>query len=491
MANIDGLLTLVLSHGADELRLTTDGVPQILCKSIPVRLFLPATPAEMLRHLLEGLLTPEQGTELQVSGKVEAMHVTERGDRFALVMRLKDRATNTSEAIFRLRAGERPITAPRVAPATAAAPAATARGGETEITSGEAPLVELHPLLERAVELRASDLHLRSGEPVTLRVDGRLRAMEGTVAADVEALFSNLLDDAARKWLTARRSIDLAFQIPALGRFRVNLYRADKRMAAAVRVLPLRGPSLAELNLPMPLDGLLALPHGLILVSGPTGAGKSATLAALAAAFLERRGGLLITLEDPIEYNISASASPCLVRQREIGADVADFPTGLRDALREDPDFLLVGEMRDPETISLALTAAETGHLVLASLHSRSSASTIERIIDGCAAERQQQVRGQLADALRAVISQRLLPKANGVGRLPALEVLRGTHTVASLIREGKTSQIATVLQSGGKEGMMPLERCLADLVRSGRVRSADAAAQANDLDALASYRKG
>jgi twitching motility protein PilT len=177
-----------------------------------------------------------------------------------------------------------------------------------------------------------------------------------------------------------------------------------------------------------------------------------------------------------------------LVRQRQIGRDVRDFPTGLRDALREDPDVLLIGEMRDPETISLALTAAETGHLVLTSLHSRSATSAIERIIDAYAPERQQQVRSQLADALRAIVAQRLIPRAGGAGRVAALEVLRGNHNVGSLIRDGKTAQLVSVLQSSRKEGMLPLERCLADLVRAGHVARADATAVANDPTQLAAY---
>ncbi|RYE93402.1 MAG: type IV pili twitching motility protein PilT, partial [Myxococcales bacterium] len=242
---------------------------------------------------------------------------------------------------------------------------------------------------------------------------------------------------------------------------------------------------------PVPLDDLVDLPHGLVIVTGPTGAGKSTTLAALAQETLKRRSTLLITLEDPIEYSFSAESRGSLVRQRQVGREVASFAAGLRDALREDPDVLLVGEMRDPESIAMALTAAETGHLVLTSLHSRSAAGAVERIVDAYPPERQRQVRVQLADSLRAVVAQRLVPRARGPGRLPALEVLRSTHAVASHIREGKTEQLASAIQTGRREGMIPLERCLADLVRAGQIGPDAARAVANDTTALAEYLRG
>ena len=200
---------------------------------------------------------------------------------------------------------------------------------------------------------------------------------------------------------------------------------------------------------------------------------------------------MLISLEDPIEYKLRPGAGRSVVRQREVGRDVRDFPCGLRDALREDPDLLLIGEMRDAESIGLTLTAAETGHLVLASLHSRSAASAVERVVDSYPPERQQQIRVQLADALRVVISQRLVPSSSGEGRTAALEVLRVNHNVANLIREGRTAQIATAMQSGRKEGQLPLERCLADMIRAGQVQLEDARAVANDATALASYVRG
>ncbi len=243
-----------------------------------------------------------------------------------------------------------------------------------------------------------------------------------------------------------------------------------------------------DLHLPPQLERLIELPHGLIVACGPTGCGKSSTLAALVQHALRVRPQLLVTIEDPIEYIIRPLHAAGLVRQREVGTHVRDFATGLRDALREDPDILLVGEMRDPETIGLALTAAETGHLVFATLHSRTAPSAVERIIDTYAPERQRQIRVQLADALRAVISQRLVPTADGTTRVPAVELLRVTHGVANLIREGRTAQIVNALQAGANEGMLVLERSLADLVRANRIQREAAMAAANDTATLSEY---
>jgi twitching motility protein PilT len=362
-------------------------------------------------------------------------------------------------------------------------------GARMEAAPSEALSAELHSLLARATTLRASDVHLFDGEPPTVRVDGALRALADLPPADVGRLLAPILDDAARAVLDGGRSLDLALTAEDLGRFRLNVYRASGRLAAALRVLPRSAPALADLHLPVPLDELVDVPHGLVLVCGATGSGKSATLAALAQEALRRHSPLLISLEDPVEYLIEPPpGSTGLVRQRQIGRDARDFPTALRDALREDPDILLIGEMRDPESIALALTAAETGHLVLASLHTRSAVSAVERIVDAYPPARQQQIRVQLADALRAVVAQRLLPRARGAGRLPAVEVMRKNTNVGSLIRDGKTAQLATAIQAGRKEGMIPLEACLAEMVRAGLVDRERARAAANDPAALASY---
>jgi twitching motility protein PilT len=447
---------MMTTHGADELRLGTDLPPKMLNRGGPVRLSIPPTDEAMLQHLLEGILTPEREQAL-AQGKVE---LTYEGHSVTL-----QRRDGGIDAIF--KKGTPPAT--KAPPAPAPPPPIAAPPRPDAISSSG--------LLERAVSLGASDLHLMQGEAATVRIDGRLRALD----EPCDSLLAEWAgEEAARAALAAGRSLDRALEVEGVGRFRLNLYRTGGRLAAAVRVLPRRAPSLGELHFPVPLEELVHAPHGLVIVCGPTGSGKSATLAALAGEALRHRGGVLLTLEDPIEYTLEAPPG-ALVRQREIGRDVRDFSAGLRDALREDPDILLIGEMRDAESIGLALTAAETGHLVLASLHSRSAAASVERIVDSYPPERQQQIRMQLADSLRAVVAQRLLPRARGAGRLPAVEILRGNHTVASLIREGKNAQLPNTVQSSRKEGMLPLERCLADLVRSSQISRDAALAAAND----------
>jgi twitching motility protein PilT len=340
-------------------------------------------------------------------------------------------------------------------------------------------------LVARALALQASDLHLLAGEQPMVRVDGRLSRLDEVPIDDVcevLGLGPNVAAHVARG-----EAVELALELDDGARGRVHVYRAAAGIAATVRFFARTPPSLASLHMPVPLDDLVDLPHGLVLVCGATGSGKSTTLAALAQEALRRRSIVLVTLEDPIEL-VLASPSSAIVRQRQVGRDVRDFATGLRDALREDPDILVVGEMRDAETIALALTAAETGHLVLATLHSGSVASAIERIVDAYPPERQGQIRGQLADALRVVVAQRLVPRARGGGRLPAIEVLRVNHAAGAMIREGKTAQITSVLQSGRRDGMIPLERSLADRVNAGEISLEHARAAANDVQALASY---
>jgi twitching motility protein PilT len=509
-APVDSILAIVVQQAADELRLGTGRAPRMFARGTPKKLSIPETSDEMVRHLLGPLLDEEREASLRASGRVEFPY--DAGALGAFHLALTARAEGGVDAVFtrvgapRTRApaqADAPATvaghpyAPAVpsgyAPTLAFAPgAAPAHYSPATLLTPAAPLppepmagADLAGLLARAVAYRASDVHLLTGEPPTMRVDGRLRQMEGEPTADVEALLRDVLGADARARLDSRRSVDVAIDVEGAGRFRVNVYRASQGTAAAIRLLAQAAPLLSSLSLPVALDDLAELPHGLVILCGPTGSGKSTTLAALAQETLRRRGALVLSLEDPIEYVLSPHGG--LVRQRQVGRDVSDFAQGLRDALREDPDVLLIGEMRDPETISLALTAAETGHLVLTSLHSRSAASAVERIVDAYPPGRQDQVRGQLGDALRAVVSQRLIPRRGG-GRAVALEVMRGTHAVSAIVREGRVSQLASAIQSSKKEGMLALEKSLADLVRSGQVTDAAARAVVNDVATFDTY---
>jgi twitching motility protein PilT len=339
----------------------------------------------------------------------------------------------------------------------------------------------LEALLGRAAALGASDIHVRQGEPAYARIDGKLRLLVEH-AHDISALLGT-----ARN-ATAERSADLALDSASAGRVRLHTFLAGGAPVLAVRILPRAIPALAALGFPSELRDLTSLPNGLVLLTGPAGSGKSTTAAALCQELIRQRSVMLLTLEDPVEYSFDTSGTSSIVRQRQVGLDVPDFVTGLRDALREDPDVLFVGEMRDAESISLALTAAETGHLVFATLHSRSASSAIDRIIDAYPAARQHQLRVQLSESLRAVIAQRLLPHARGNGRALAVEVLRRSSAVANLIREGKTPHLISAMQSSRKEGMVLLERSLADLCRAGNVEERDAFAAANDQGSLMEY---
>lgn len=531
MPAIDDILKLAHSQGANELRLGTDRAPSMFASGAPKALTLRSTSETELRYLLGALFTAEREHLLRRDGQLEFAYYLANIGNFHVTFTRRGLDAKEGPLAFdgvffheqprmgpptplaepRWTSSEAPtgLVEPNAGPASGVAPTVatpptdradthreTLPPEDAAPTSVESPPIREAPralasLLAAVVERKASDLHLLSGESPFVRIDGRLRPMSEATTESVEAVLGHLLGAPERRRLLAGNSVDLAVQVPGSGRFRLNVFRSSSGLALAARVLPVNVPSLASLNLPMPLDDLLDLPNGLVLVTGPTGAGKSTTLAALAQEVLRRRSAMLITLEDPIEYAFVPTSKGSLVRQRQVGREVASFAAGLRDALREDPDVLLVGEMRDPESIALALTAAETGHLVLTSLHSRSAAGAVERIVDAYPPERQRQIRVQLADALRAVVAQRLLPRAKGGGRIPALEVLRNTHGVANHIREGKTEQLASDIQTGRREGMIPLERCLADLVRGGQISPEQARAAANEPSTLNEYLRG
>jgi len=342
---------------------------------------------------------------------------------------------------------------------------------------GSAPSsVDLRALLEEMISLRASDLHLTAGAHPAYRVDGVLRQdprFPRLTPPDLHATIYGILTQHQRERFEEALELDLSYSLPGRARFRVNIYRQRDALGAAFRMIPFEVRPLEDLGVPEVVGQFAALSRGFVLVTGPTGSGKSTTLAALLDVANRTREDHIMTVEDPIEFLHRHRRS--IVNQREVGEDTLSFGAALKHALRQDPDIILVGELRDLETISVALTAAETGHLVFATLHTQDAPQTVDRIIDVFPPHQQQQVRVQLAGALQGIVSQTLVKRADGPGRAVASEVLVVTPAVRNLIREGKTHQIYSLMQSGARHGMQTLDQDLAGLVRKGIV-SYDAA---------------
>ena len=324
-------------------------------------------------------------------------------------------------------------------------------------------------LLEQMVTRNASDLHLSVGAPPAVRVRGRVERLPdyGTLTAeDTQHLLYRIMSSEQQKNLEIKRQIDMSHSIPGLARFRVNIYFQREALGGVFRLIPEELKTLDELGLPSSLREFVDKPRGLVVVTGPTGSGKTTTLAALIDENNRSRSDHILTIEDPIEF--IHPHKRCIVNQREIGPDATTFAEALRAALRQDPDVILLGEMRDLETIATALTAAETGHLVFGTLHTQSAPGTIDRIIDIFPAEQQEQVRVQIASSLQGVVTQSLLPTADGTGRVAALEVLIPDDAVRNLIRQGKVEQIYSVMQTASSRGMQTMEQSLAELTMRG-----------------------
>ena len=331
--------------------------------------------------------------------------------------------------------------------------------------------IDFADLLMEVVNRRASDLHLSAGAPPTIRVRGRLSGLEGyptLTSTDTREIVYSILSGDQRQRLETHWQLDFAYSIPGHARFRVNAYYQRGAVGAAFRLIPFDLTSIDALGLPSAVHDFTRKPRGFVLVTGPTGSGKSTSLAAMIDEINSTRDEHIMTIEDPIEF--LHAHKKCLVNQRELGSDAQSFADALKAALRQDPDVILVGEMRDLETISTALTAAETGHLVFATLHTQDTAQTVDRIIDVFPPSQQGQVRVQLSVALQGIVTQQLLPTADGAGRVAACEVLVPTPAVRNLIREGKTHQIYSVLQTGSAQGMQTMDTALVGLVRSGRI---------------------
>lgn len=340
-------------------------------------------------------------------------------------------------------------------------------------------------LIGIAIDRKASDLHLSAGVPPCMRVNGLIVRMDfpALTPRDVEEISGSIMDEKHQEVLMKVGETDFAYSIPSLGRFRVNVFKQRGSMSMVVRILNLRIPSPEELGIPQAVVDMTDKCRGLVLVTGATGSGKSTTLASLIDVINKEHCYHIITLEDPIEYLHRHGKS--IVNQRELGSDTTSFAAALRAALRQDPDVILVGEMRDLETINTAVTAAETGHLVFSTLHTIGAANTVDRIIDVFPSSQQQQIRTQLADVLQCVISQQLVPKANGKGRVAAMEVMLSNNAIRNHIREAKTYQIPTVMQTNGKVGMKTMDDALFDLYSSGQISKDNALMFSQDRAAI------
>jgi twitching motility protein PilT len=343
----------------------------------------------------------------------------------------------------------------------------------------------LNDYLFEALDKGASDLHLTVGIPPSMRVHGQIVNTKHPplAPADTRELIYGILTDAQRKRLEENLELDFSYTLPKVSRFRVNIYFQRGALGAAFRMIPHGIKALPELGMPKVVEELTDKPRGLFLVTGPTGSGKSTTLAAMIDRINENRREHIMSVEDPIEF--LHSHKRCIVNQREVGQDTKGFANALKHVLRQDPDVILVGEMRDLETISLAITAAETGHMVFATLHTQDAPQTIDRVIDVFPPHQQQQVRTQLANAIQGVITQTLIPKRGGEGRAVACEILVATPGVRNLIREGKNHQLYSAMQTGGKFGMQTMDASLVDLMRRGVISREEAEKRSSNPDEL------
>lgn len=371
-------------------------------------------------------------------------------------------------AVAPVQAPAQPAAEPAARPATPARDRAQRRGMGQEKQEGDLPIDEI---LTEMVRLGASDVHLTTGTTPMVRINGSLKALDGFGQVMPEGLRRTLyafLTQKQREKFETNLELDLSYSVRGLARFRVNLYQQRESIGAAFRVIPYEIKPLEALGVPAVVGTFAGLPRGLVLVTGPTGSGKSTTLASIVDLANRTREDHIMTVEDPIEF--LHRHKKCVVNQREVGQDTHSFANALKHVLRQDPDIILVGEMRDLETISVALTAAETGHLVFATLHTQDAAQTIDRVIDVFPSHQQSQVRTQLAGAIQGVVCQTLAKRSDSPGRAVATEVLVATPAIRNLIREGKTHQIYSAMQAGAKQGMHTMDQHLSELVKTGKI---------------------
>ncbi len=497
MAQLDRFIAALISHRASALMLRADvpaqldiqGSPRAITKTAfnetqLVGLLMELAPATARAALESGAATKfgyssEDGTfEVEVTSRAEGLGA-------------QIRAQSNGHA-----AAAVPVTEAPPAPAVAASPTPVRVAASSAPIDESAPELGMPPesperdrieeLMRTMVKKGSSDLHLRVGEPPIVRVDGEMVRLPDIAALqprELEALVKSIMPERNRSEFEKSSDTDFAHDIPGTGRFRCNVMREHKGAAAVFRIIPAKVVTVEQLGISDEVQALCYLTRGLVLVTGPTGSGKSTTLCSLIDLINRKRSEHVITIEDPIEF--VHQNKQCIITQRQVGVHTGSFKTALRAALREDPDIVLVGELRDLETVSIAIETAETGHLVFATLHTTSAAGTIDRLIDQFPPDRQEQVRAMLSESLRGVISQTLCRKIGG-GRVAAREILLNIPSIANLIREGKTFQIASVLQTSKRIGMVTLNDALIDLVDAKQVEPKEAYMKANDKTGFA-----
>jgi len=478
--SLDRILQATVKAGGHEVRLVPGRRIVIVTPAGEREVQGPEQTPSAIDQLLAPLLTVDARESL-VAGRAEwGFDVPGVGP----VRARAERRPDGTFASFAVGNASRPSTVP--ASAAVPAPAAVI----TAAPRGSGPAAEFEELLRVMVEMKASDLHISVGSPPMVRHDGDVKILTGRAVlapADTERMLGPIAPERNREEFKRRHDTDFAYEIPGLARFRCNFFMDRKGMGGVFRVIPSRIMTAEEMGLPKEILQLCHLPKGLVLVTGPTGSGKSTTLCALIDYINRNRTDHIITIEDPLEF--VHENKRCLINQRQVGEHTDSFKDALRAALREDPDIVLVGEMRDLETVAIAIETAETGHLVFGTLHTSSAPSTVDRVIDQFPADRQSQVRVMLAESLKGVVCQMLCKKIGG-GRVPVLEVLIVTPSVSNLIREAKIFQIPSIMQTGKKYGMCLMNEAFTDLVKKKVVEPQEAYARALDKAGLLSMFK-
>ena len=492
MAQLDRFIAALVSHRASALMIRADVPAQLDMQGTPRAITKTAFNEPQLLGLLLELAPGNARSALESGAATTFAYISDDG---SFDVEVTARAEGL-RAVVRTQSAPAPsVDAPGSAAAAGSSPSArtsspAVRVEESHVEPG-APgaspeRARIEEMLRVMVQRGSSDLHLRVGEPPIVRVDGEMVRLPDNAALrarELEALVKSIMPERNRSEFEQSNDTDFAHDIPGTGRFRCNVMREHKGAASVFRIIPAKVVTVEQLGISEEVQKLCYLTRGLVLVTGPTGSGKSTTLCSLIDLINRKRSEHVITIEDPIEF--VHENKKCIITQRQVGVHTGSFKTALRAALREDPDIVLVGELRDLETVSIAIETAETGHLVFATLHTTSAAGTIDRLIDQFPPDRQEQVRAMLSESLRGVISQTLCKKIGG-GRVAAREVLLNIPSIANLIREGKTFQIASVLQTSKRVGMVTLNDALIDLVDAGQVEPKEAYMKANDKTGFA-----